>query len=102
MPPDETVMEKEIAKNLMIELERLGNVMNDVASIIEKIDDEKEKRKFRKGIGGLMGKLYTDIMYHIIHENPDLDPDRNTEWFKELQKKRKFKNVIQIKSKEGT
>ena len=95
-------MEKEIAKKLMIELDRLGNVMNDVALIIEEINDDEEKRKFRKGIGGLMGKLYTDIMHPIIHEHPDLDPDRNAEWLNELHEKRKLKNVIQLKSKKGT
>jgi len=95
-------MEKEIAKKLVIELERLGNMMNDVALIIEEISDEEEKRKFRRGIGGLMGKLYTDIMYHIIREHPHFDPDRNTEWFKDLQKKRKSRNVIQIKNRKRT
>ena len=90
-------MEKEIAKKLVIELERLGNVMNDVALIIEEISDEEEKRKFRRGIAGLMGKLFTDILHHIIREHPDLDPDRDTEWFKELQKKRKSRKVIKTK-----
>jgi len=95
-------MEKEIAKKLVIELERLGNMMNDVALIIEEISDEEEKRKFRRGIGGLMGKLYTDIMYPIIREHPDFDPDRNIEWFKDLQKKRKSRKVIQIKNRKRT
>ena len=95
-------MEKEIAKKLVIELERLGNVVNDVALIIEEISDEGEKRKFRKGVAGLMGNLFTDIMHHIIREHPDLDPDRNTEWFKELQKKRKSRKVIQIKNRKAT
>ena len=72
--------------------------MNDVASIIEKINDEEEKRKFRKGIGCLMGKLYTDIMHPIIRERPDLDPDRTTEWFKDLQKIRKSKEFIRTKN----
>ncbi len=95
-------MEKVIARKLVIELERLGNMMNDVALIIEEISDEQEKRKFRKGIAGVMGSLHTDIVHHIIREHPDLDPDRNSEWFKELQKKRKSTKVIQMRNRKRT
>lgn len=91
-------MEKEIAEKLMIELERLGSMMNDVASIIEEINDEEEKCKFRRGIASLMGNLFTDIIHHIIREHPDLDSDRNTEWFKDLQKKRKSKEFKKTKN----
>jgi hypothetical protein len=68
--------------------------MNDTASIIEEIIDEEEKRKFRRGTADLMAKSYTDIMHPIISEYPDLDPDRDTEWFKNNHNKRITKNNI--------
>jgi len=95
-------MEREIAKKIMAELERLGAAMNDVVSIIEDINDEKEKKKFRRELGDLMGKSFTNIMCPIIREYPDLDPDIKTDWYKNLQKKRKSKKVIQIKPKAST
>jgi predicted nucleic acid-binding Zn-ribbon protein len=95
-------MEKEIAKKIMIELERLEDVMNDIAAIIEDISNEEEKKKFRREIADLMIRSFTKIMHPIIREHDELDPDIDTEWFKEIQKKRKSKKVIQIKTKQGT
>lgn len=68
-------MEKEIAIKLMDSLSKVGNKLNDAAQIIELIEDVGEKRKYKMGIGDLMGRLYTERQRHIIREHNELDPD---------------------------
>ncbi len=49
--------------------------MNNVASEIENVPGEDEKRLLRRGIGNLIGLAYTDLMLPIIRQYPELDPD---------------------------
>jgi len=59
-------MEKEIAKKIILELERLGDVMNDIAAIIEEISNEEENKKFRREIADLMIRSFTKIMHPFV------------------------------------
>ncbi|EBU6660313.1 nuclear receptor NHR-99, partial [Salmonella enterica subsp. enterica serovar Enteritidis] len=43
---------------------------------IEKIDDDKIKRLFRRSIANVIGMIYLELMSPIIEEYPDLDPDK--------------------------
>jgi hypothetical protein len=92
-------MEKEIAQKIMLSLEALGEALNELAADIEKIKDIEEKKKYRRGVGELMTRSYTDIMRHIIREYPELDPDKDSDWHKEMQKKRINKNTTRDKIK---
>ena len=69
-------MQKELAKELMDTLSALGEPLNKAAELIEQINDEEERKKFRKGLGGIMAGIYTELELLIIQQYPDLDPDK--------------------------
>ncbi|EDS8326280.1 nuclear receptor NHR-99 [Salmonella enterica subsp. enterica serovar Weltevreden] len=69
-------MNKNTANNLMMALLKLNESTNDVFFEIEKIDDDKIKRLFRRSIANVIGMIYLELMSPIIEEYPDLDPDK--------------------------
>ncbi|EDQ6353452.1 nuclear receptor NHR-99, partial [Salmonella enterica subsp. enterica serovar Weltevreden] len=64
------------ANSLMMALLKLNESTNDVFFEIEKIDDDKIKRLFRRSIANVIGMIYLELMSPIIEEYPDLDPDK--------------------------
>lgn len=69
-------MNENTAVSLMVALIKLNNSANDVIYEIEKIDDDKLKRLFRRSIANVIGTVYLELMLPIIEEYPDLDPDK--------------------------
>lgn len=69
-------MDKKIALKLMDSLTKIETPLNNAAKIIESIEDVEEKKKFRKNIGEIMGRLYTDLQRPIIQQYKELDPDK--------------------------
>ena len=73
-------MDKQLAEQLMKKLHSLSVPFNDAAELIEQIPDEDEKKRFRRGLGELMGRAYTDLMIPILRQYPDLDPDKDLDF----------------------
>jgi hypothetical protein len=69
-------MQKDLAKELMDTLSALDEPLNKAAELIEQIDDEEERKKFRKGLGSIMAGVYTELELLIIQQYPNLDPDK--------------------------
>jgi len=69
-------MERKIAEDLMAALITLGAECTKVSEITQKIQDNDERIKFRRGLGGIIGDVYTELMIPIIRQYPDLDPDK--------------------------
>ena len=69
------IMEKNIAKQIMNRLSMLNKPFNEVAEMIEKIEDIEERKQFRRGIGDIMARVYTNLEMPIILSYPELDPD---------------------------
>jgi hypothetical protein len=69
-------MDKNIAKELMDIFSALGTPLNKAAELIEQINDEDERKGFRRGIAGIMASTDTDLELPIIRQFPDLDPDK--------------------------
>ncbi|HGP1765315.1 TPA: hypothetical protein ACLGOL_004841, partial [Salmonella enterica] len=65
-------MNKNTANSLMMALLKLNESTNDVFFEIEKIDDDKIKRLFRRSIANVIGMIYLELMSPIIEECPDL------------------------------
>ncbi|ECG8162312.1 nuclear receptor NHR-99, partial [Salmonella enterica] len=65
-------MNKNTANSLMMALLKLNESTNDVFFEIEKIDDDKIKRLFRRSIANVIGMIYLELMSPIIEEYPDL------------------------------
>ena len=70
-------MKKNIAKLIMEILLSLDKPLNTVTELTDQIEDEKERKILRKGIGEIGGIIYTDLMIPIIRQYPELDPERN-------------------------
>ena len=69
-------MKRDIANQLMELLSDLGEPLNRAAQLIEQIEEEEERKKFREGIAGVMAHIYTDLEFPIIRQFPELDPDK--------------------------
>ncbi|EBJ9440333.1 nuclear receptor NHR-99, partial [Salmonella enterica] len=59
-------MNKNTANSLMMALLKLNESTNDVFFEIEKIDDDKIKRLFRRSIANVIGMIYLELMSPII------------------------------------
>lgn len=70
-------MDKQLAEQLMEKLHSLDGPINDACELVEQIADKDEMRRYRKGLGELMGHIYTDLMMPILRQYPDLDPDKD-------------------------
>lgn len=68
-------MNREIAQKLMTELEGLNQVTNRQADLIEMIADMDERRKFRRAIITVIGDVHAQLMFPVLRQFPDLEPD---------------------------
>jgi hypothetical protein len=69
-------MQEKTAKELMDTLSALDEPLNKAAELIEQINDEEERKKFRKSLGNIMAGIYTDLELLITQQYPDLNPDK--------------------------
>jgi hypothetical protein len=80
-------VDRETAQKLMVALHDLDAPLNAAAAVIETIADEAEKKALRRPLGEIMGLTF-EVMLPVIRKYRDLDPDKDTEWYKELQARR--------------
>lgn len=71
-------MEKKVAELLMKNLLALSEPLNSATTLIDQISSKDEQAALRRGLGELMGRIYTDLMIPIIEQYPELDPDRTS------------------------
>jgi hypothetical protein len=69
-------MERRVAELLMAQLSQLDRPLNAATQITDQIVDGAERKQFRRGIGEIISKVYTELMRPIVREYPDLDPDK--------------------------
>ena len=69
-------MEQEIARSLMGEIAELNAKLNEIATTIERIGSDDERRTMRLGVANMMGHAYQELMRPIVAQYPGLDPDR--------------------------
>ena len=72
----------------MAVLTRIGDSVNDADHIVSAVPPGPEKEQLRYALGNLMGTLWLDLMRPIVREYPHLDPDKDTDWFRDLQRRR--------------
>jgi hypothetical protein len=70
-------MKRETAERLMTALLSLGGSLDEITSLTYEIDDETERRAFRKSVADAMHILSFDLVMHIVHQYSDLDPDKS-------------------------
>ena len=71
-------MERKIAERLMNEMLALGRHLDQAGELTKQMVDAEERVAFRKGIGEVVGSVYTEVMIPLIRQYPDLDPDRES------------------------
>jgi hypothetical protein len=80
-------MDRPTAEKLVAALAQLDARMNEVIAIVETIGDPVEKKELRHPLGEMMCCSF-DVLWPVIQQYRDLDPDKDTEWYKELRAKR--------------
>jgi hypothetical protein len=69
-------MQKELADKIIKAVLIAGEKLDEVGSLARQIDDEAERKKFRRHVGETMATLNADVLIPIIQQHPDLDPDK--------------------------
>jgi hypothetical protein len=72
-------MEKTVAKSLISLAVSMDANIGSMFSEIEKITDEGQRDKFKRAVGDIMGYIARDIIFPIVDEHPDLDPDKQSD-----------------------
>lgn len=68
-------MDKETGKKLIDAAISLDSSVNEIAVLIEQSLKDTELTLFRRGIADISGTIFTSIIYRIVKQHPDLDPD---------------------------
>lgn len=75
-PFEEFDMEKSLAASIIEGSLVVGQSLNELLRLVEKVTEGRVQKDLRRQIGDVMGRLYTDVMMPVIQQYPDLDPDR--------------------------
>lgn len=70
-------MQRDVAEQLMEKLKALNKPTNDVLLVIELISDIKEKRLFRREMGRIIARLFTQVTLRVSEQFPDLCPSKD-------------------------
>jgi hypothetical protein len=69
-------MEKALASKILEAALALDKEINEIDSLISLIEDAREKEEFVDALGSIMKVLTCNIVFRVIREFPELDPDR--------------------------
>jgi hypothetical protein len=69
-------MEKDVAQSLLSLAVSLDTDIGEMYAEVRKFSDEGTREKFDRAIGDLMGYIARDIIFPIVKEYPDPDPEK--------------------------
>ena len=69
-------MNKDIAKALLALSKSTDEIIANMFTEVEKIDDDKLKARFKRAVGDLMGFVARDLIFPIENIYPDMRTDR--------------------------
>jgi len=69
-------MEKVLATKIMEAALSLGKEIGNLDSLVSQLDNGGEKEEFVQALANIMSVLTRDVMFRIIRDHPELDPDR--------------------------
>ena len=69
-------MKKDIAGQLMAEIALLDVRLNQIAHLIEQLEDDGERKVYRRAIITVIGSVYSELMVPTLRQYPELDPDK--------------------------
>jgi hypothetical protein len=68
-------MEKAVASEVVNAILSLEGQMSVLDVLSDKIEDDDERREFRRGLVAIIS-AYTDVLMSVVRQHPDLDPDK--------------------------
>ena len=69
-------MEKIVASRLMEAALSTGNEIGKLDSIVSELENGREKQELVRALGNIMSVLTRDVVFRIVRDHPELDPDR--------------------------
>jgi hypothetical protein len=69
-------MDRATAEKLMKVYQKLNGSLNEAAEIIAAMPDREEQKRLRRPLGEVMQSIWLELMRPIVHQHPDLDPDK--------------------------
>lgn len=70
-------MDKNRAKLILDHIKSMDGSFGKLSELVDGISDETERKLYAKRLGDTWGIIYTEIMFPIVREYPDLDPDKS-------------------------
>jgi hypothetical protein len=69
-------MEQAVAARILDAALSMGNEIGKLDSIISELDSGREKEELVQALGNIMSVLTRDVVFRIVRDHPELDPDR--------------------------
>ena len=69
-------MEKTVAGRLMEAALSTGNEIGKLDLIVSELENGREKQELVRALGNIMSVLTRDVVFRIVRDHPELDPDR--------------------------
>jgi hypothetical protein len=77
-------MDHSTAQKLMEAYKRIGEALNEADSIIRTLPED-ERTAHLRGLGEMMGQLWSKLQLPVVREHRDLDPDGDSYQKKPMQ-----------------
>lgn len=69
-------MDEETARKVYDRALALDPVLGDLGDAVDAIEDEVERRRFKRAIGDLMGTVYAEVIHPLERQFPGLIPEK--------------------------
>jgi hypothetical protein len=80
-------MDRVVAEKLIETLRRFDEPFNVATELTDQMT-ESEARAVRRGLAEILARI-DDVIRPIVRQFPDLDPDKNEPWYREMIAKRR-------------
>jgi hypothetical protein len=67
-------MDYEIASELVRKLKELDAPLAEAVEIVDRIDSVEERKQFRRALGYILARIYTDLLVPIGQHHPEVLP----------------------------
>ncbi len=81
-------MDRVVAEKLIETLRRFDEPFNVATELTDQMTDESEARAVRRGLAEILTRI-DDVIRPVVRQFPDLDPDKNEPWYREMIAKRR-------------
>jgi hypothetical protein len=69
-------VKKDLARLIVDAVVSFDSQLGELDTLIGRIEDDDERKRYQKSLGDLMGSLFGDFLHPIERQYPYLDPDK--------------------------